>query len=91
MNDLLNALKYSKNILIVDGTAMFYVSDSATLMLSRIDYGVKLLADWRIGNHLALNIGNTKYMLFPNNNHYIDQLFGITIDIDLSWHEHLSY
>jgi len=90
MNDLPNALKYSKNILITDGTTMLY-RHSETLMLCRIDHGVKLLADWIKGNNLALNIGNTTYMFFPNNNHDIDQLLGIIIDTDLSWHEHIKY
>jgi hypothetical protein len=79
MNDLPNALQYSKSILFADDTTIFYSSENATLMFNRINNDLQLLADWFKANKLSLNIGKTNYMIFKGNNHVIDQ-FTLTIN-----------
>lgn len=64
INDLQDALLYSKSFIYADDTAIAYSNKSLKRMKKRLNIDLKLLADWLSANKIALNVSKTETILF---------------------------
>ena len=66
INDIQNALKYSKSFIFADDTLISYSDKNIKSIRKRLNIDLKLLSGWLSANKIALNINKTKVILFKH-------------------------
>ena len=66
INDLCNALIYSRVSLFADDTSILYSDSSIKRIQKRVNIDLKLLYKWLCANKIFLNVSKTEVLLFRN-------------------------
>jgi len=64
VNDLPNALSYSKPVLFADDTNLFASSSSPKTLMNLVNKDLEVLNEWFKANKLTINIAKTFYIIF---------------------------
>ena len=80
INDLHNAIIYSKTCHFADDTAILYANHSLKQLQKHVNIDLKHLCHWLKANKISLNAGKTELMIFRNPHKNID--FNLKIKID---------
>ena len=80
INDLCNAMKYSKTSLFADDTSIVYSDLSLKNVENNINEDLNNLYIWLCANKISLNITKTKVLLFRNAHKVINYDLNITIN-----------
>ena len=80
INDLHNAIIYSKTCHFADDTAILYANHSLKQLQKHVNIDLKHLCHWLKANKISLNAGKTELMIFRNPHRLIDYDLKIKIN-----------
>ena len=80
INDLHNAIIYSKTCHFADDTAILYANHSLKQLQKHVNIDLKHLCHWLKANKISLNAGKTELMIFRNTHKLIDYDLKIKIN-----------
>ena len=69
LNDLHNAIKYSKVYHFADDTNLLNISDSPNKLQKQLNIDLKLLYKWLLANKISLNCAKTEFIIFHKPGH----------------------